>query len=132
MSMTEKQITGKLGEDAAARYLKKNGYCIKGRNIHVSRNEIDIIAEDKEYIVFVEVKTRSLGEGGSIGVFGSAGRAVDSQKRRNTVDAATAYLKEHFSEKIPRIDVIEVYVERERVTDINHIRNAFDSRGRKH
>ncbi len=136
MSLTDKQITGRLGEDAAVKYLKKNGYCIKDRNIHVSRNEIDIIAEDQEYIVFVEVKTRSLARYGSFGKFGSAGRAVDSQKRKNTVEAATSYLREHFSEKTPRIDVIEVYVGRggsaDRVIDINHIRNAFDARGRKH
>ena len=50
---------GRFGEDAAAQYLTDNGYTIKGRNVRFGRHELDIIAEDDEYIVFVEVKTRT-------------------------------------------------------------------------
>ena len=49
---------GKIGEDAACRYLKNKGYSIKGRNIHVSHYEIDILADDNGCDVVVEVKTR--------------------------------------------------------------------------
>ena len=62
------------------------------------------------------------------------------KKRKNTVAAAAGYLKTHYTEKQPRIDVIEVSLkERDaeksispQILHINHIRNAFDSKGRKH
>ena len=55
--MTTKDI-GDIGEKAAAGFLRENGYKITARNKHLSHKEIDIIAEDKSFIVFVEVKTR--------------------------------------------------------------------------
>ena len=55
MADTEKQILGRLGEDLAADYLEKNGYRIVRRNVRLSKNELDIIAEDADYLVFVEV-----------------------------------------------------------------------------
>ena len=48
MPKTEKQMIGRLGEDQAARYLKKNKFKIIERNLHVSHNEIDIIAISKK------------------------------------------------------------------------------------
>ncbi len=137
MPNTNKQIIGKLGEALAADFLKKNGYDIVAQNIHLSRNEIDIIAEDEGFVVFVEVKTRTCLYPES-GEFGIPSRAVDSDKRKNTVKAARDYLYTHHTEKQPRIDVIEVYLlEQSEPTlapkpiKINHIRNAFDARGRK-
>ena len=57
--MTNKEL-GKFGEDFAVEYLCKKGFEILDRNWHYSRNaEIDIIAKDKDTLVFVEVKTRS-------------------------------------------------------------------------
>ena len=137
MPKTQKQIIGKLGEDLAADLLIKNGYSIVARNIHQGKNEIDIIAEDKDFLVFVEVKTRTClyPEGGD---FGTPATAVDYAKRTNTVKAARDYLFSHHTEKQPRIDVIEVYLaeQKEPVLSpkpikLNHIRNAFDSRGRR-
>ncbi len=137
MPMTDKQVLGKLGEDLAADYLEKNGYSIISRNHRVAKNELDIVAEDKEYIVFVEVKTRSCLYPES-GQYGIPSRAVDGSKRKNTVKAARDYLSSYYGGKQPRIDVIEVYLMEDksefktpRVLKINHIRNAFDSRGRK-
>ena len=129
---------GQLGESIACDFLKKNGYKIVSRNIHVSKQEIDIIAEDDHFLVFVEVKTRSVSYEVSSS-YGSPGRAVDYKKRSNTVLAAKNYLMTNYTQKQPRIDVIEVYM-RERgehsispqILSINHIRDAFDSRGRKH
>lgn len=137
MAVTEKQELGRLGEDIAADFLEKNGYRIISRNLHLSRNELDIIAEDEEYIVFVEVKTRSClyPEGGA---YGTPSRAVDSKKRGNTVKGANDYLSSYKVEKQPRIDVIEVYLLESKnqfktptVLKINHIRCAFDARGKK-
>ena len=105
----------------------------------LSENEIDIIAEDDSFLVFVEVKTRSVQHEGS-SLYGSPARAVDSKKRSNTVKAAIDYLRINYTEKQPRIDVIEVYMKERnnensihpQILSINHIRDAFDSRGRKH
>ncbi|MEK7138004.1 MAG: YraN family protein [Patescibacteria group bacterium] len=57
----EKQNTGKLGEDIAAKYLKNKGYKILARNYRKPWGEIDIIAEKKGTLVFVEVKTQKAG-----------------------------------------------------------------------
>lgn len=137
MPNTEKQIIGKLGEQLAADFLEKNGYTIVAQNLHLSKNEIDIIAEDRDFIVFVEVKTRTCLYPES-GEYGIPSRAVDEGKRKNTVKAARDYLFAHYTQKQPRIDVIEVYLlEGKEPTlaptpiKINHIRNAFDARGRK-
>ena len=109
MADTEKQILGKLGEDIAADYLEKNGYRIVRRNMHLGKNELDIIAEDDDYFVFVEVKTRSCLYPES-GDYGIPSRAVDGDKRRNTVKAAKDYMAKNYINKQPRIDVIEVYM----------------------
>lgn len=137
MSQTNKQLIGRLGEDLAADFLKKDGYSIVKRNLHLGRNEIDIIAEDKNYIVFVEVKTRTCQYPES-GEYGIPSRAVDSEKRKNTVKAARDYLSLNHTEKQPRIDVVEVYLLEQseplltpKPIKINHIRNAFDARGRR-
>lgn len=137
MPSTDKQILGRLGEDLAADFLIKEGYRILERNRHIGKNEIDIIAEDENFLVIVEVKTRSCLYPESNG-FGIPSRAVDADKRKNTVTAARSYLATHYTEKQPRIDVIEVYLleQKEQMLTpkpikINHIRNAFDARGRK-
>ena len=128
---------GQLGEKIAADYLQKNGYRIVSKNLHVSRNEIDIIAEDSNFLVFVEVKTRSVAYQES-SAYGSPGRAVNYKKRSNTVQAAKAYLMSNYTDKQPRIDVIEVYMKERgdnsispQILSINHIRDAFDNKGRK-
>ncbi len=59
--MTEKRRLGDRGEDYTARFLQKQGYTITGRNWHSRYGEIDIIAENGEYLLFVEVKTRKAG-----------------------------------------------------------------------
>lgn len=137
MADTEKQKLGALGETIAASFLEDNGYKILARNLHLSKNELDIIAEDENFLVFVEVKTRTCLYPES-GDYGTPGRAVDEGKRRNTATAARAYLATNRTEKQPRIDVIEVYMLEEKdefktptVLRINHIRNAFSARGRK-
>ena len=137
MADTEKQLLGRLGEDIAADYLEKNGYRIVRRNQRFGKNELDIVAEDDDYIVFVEVKTRSCLYPES-GDFGIPSRAVDEGKRKNTVKASRDYLAKNYINKQPRIDVIEVYMLEQKsefktptVLKVNHIRNAFDARGRK-
>lgn len=137
MAGTEMQILGRLGEDIAADFLENNGYRILRRNVCLGKNELDIIAEDDDYIVFVEVKTRAYPypESGDVNI---PSTAVDKKKRSNTVKAARDYLFQNYVNKQPRIDVIEVYMlkqkselEKPTLIKVNHIRNAFDARGRK-
>lgn len=137
MPSTDKQILGKLGEDVAVDHLIKNGYTVAKRNLHLGKNELDIIAEDENYIVFVEVKTRTCLYPES-GAYGIPASAVDISKRKNTVKAARDYLVSYYGGKQPRLDVIEVYIYEGKnefktptVLKVNHIRNAFDARGRK-
>ena len=138
MSETKSQELGKLGEDIAVNFLLKNGYTIIGRNLHFSHNELDIVAEDNDYIVFVEVKTRSYSSYEET-QFGVPGKAVDTKKRGNTIKATYSYLSKNYTKKQPRLDVIEVYLKetqsrfsKPELLRINHIRDAFDARGRMH
>ena len=57
--MNQKQMEGKIGEDAAVYYLTRQGYRIICRNFRCIQGEIDIIAKDEDNLVFVEVKTRT-------------------------------------------------------------------------
>lgn len=129
---------GRIGEDAAAAFLERNGYTVKGRNVRFGRHELDIIAEDDEYLVFVEVKTRTEAPAGCLYTYGRPAAAVNYEKKLNTVAAANEYLRmlraeERANTKRARIDVIEVYLARgnsddPEISKINHIRNAFGAR----
>ena len=117
---------GKIGEKASAKFLRKNRYKIINKNLHISHNEIDIIAENKEYIVFVEVKTRRVRNENDYGFF-IPSQAVTNAKRKRTLTAARAFLSKYKKSRQPRFDVIEVYLNKDtnKVIKINHIINAF-------
>ena len=127
--MTTKEI-GDIGEKLAVKFLKKKRYKILSRNLHISHNELDIVALDKKnsMIVFIEVKTRSFDDD-LYSPFGTPASAVTKQKQIRTVQAAKGFLKENlrFSKYQPRFDVIEVYLKKESksLLNINHIENAF-------
>ena len=122
--------TGRFGEDIACKHLKKNKYRIVAKNYRASHNELDVIAENKQYIVFVEVKTRTLGARDGF-AYGTPASAVTYSKQKRTVAAARDYLRASKCEKQPRFDVIEVILapqdgEKEAcVLEINHIEAAF-------
>lgn len=118
---------GKIGEKAAVKYLKKHRYRIVARNIHVSHNEIDIIARNKSFILFVEVKTRST-DYDMTSRFGTPASSVDYKKQKRTVDAARGYLKNcNYTNLQPRFDVVEVFIHKDtrKLIHINYIENAF-------
>lgn len=127
--MTTKEI-GDLGERLVVKQLKKNHYKVLSRNLHVSHNELDIVALHKKtkMIVFVEVKTRSVDDD-LYSPFGTPASAVTKQKQSRTVQAARGFLKDNpkFNKYQPRFDVVEVYLSKEskRLLNINHIENAF-------
>ena len=118
---------GLFGENAAVDYLSNLGYEIIARNVIYNSHEIDIIVRDMRYIVFVEVKTRTVFKG--ISRFGSAASAVDKFKQQRIYSAAKSFLKENPQRRVPRYDVIEVYVEEFNnqiiLKRINHIPKAF-------
>lgn len=100
--MANKRRLGKGYEDQAADYLREQGLFIKEKNYRCKFGEIDLIAQDKEYLVFVEVKyRRSLDNG-------YASEAVNHEKQRRISKAAALYLISHFHTiDIPcRFDVI--------------------------
>ena len=74
--MSGNNISGRLGEEAAAKYLAQNGYKIIKRNYKSRNSEIDIVATDGNILCFVEVKTRRSKD------FGYAAEAVDFYKRQ--------------------------------------------------
>lgn len=123
--MNTKEI-GDIGERAAERFLKKNGYKIKGRNCHFSHNELDIVAENDKFILFVEVKTRTA-DPTQNSPYGVPSSAVTPAKQKRLIEAALAYLSKNPTSKQPRMDVIEVWLDKKtlEVVKLNHITDAY-------
>jgi putative endonuclease len=119
-----KANTGKIGELETARYLRKNGYEIVAANFRSRYGEIDIIAKNKKYICFVEVKTRAPGQ-----LF-SPRDAVTVSKRKKIISTANIFLSQNETRLQPRFDIAEVTALDGRVMDINLIENAFDGEAR--
>lgn len=120
---------GRAGESIACDYLVKNGFLVTRKNYTVRGGEIDIIAENEKYIIFVEVKTRSAGR--SIEKYGRGASAVDLKKREHFLFSAKKYLRDFPSDKKPRIDVIEITLEHFDgcvAAKISHYPNAFGDR----
>lgn len=116
------QNIGETGEEYAVNFLKKKKYNILERNYRKRYGEIDIIAENKNNIVFVEVKTRHTDS------MISAAYAVNRQKQLKIIKTASLYLAENETEKFCRFDVCEVYVNADnlKLVKINYIEGAFE------
>ncbi len=97
------KMQGRLGEDAAAEFLKSQGYKILKCNYKNKMGEIDIIAQNGEDLVFVEVKTRSSAE------FGTPAQAVTYYKKQRIVNSARWYIMENPTNLNIRFDIIEVF-----------------------
>lgn len=119
MNRSEK---GKLGEDVCAWYLEKHGYSVVARNVHSRYGEVDLIAENADFVCFVEVKTRKAGAPVS------PAEAVDLRKQQKLVLTAQHYLMTHETAKQPRFDVFEVLLNGEgRPEKVRLIEHAFDA-----
>ncbi len=118
---------GVRGEAAAARFLKRRGYKIVARGDRLKPGEIDLVAVDRQTVVFVEVKTRESAEAGQ------PAEAVDAAKQRRLTRAAVAYLKRHGLLECPaRFDVVAVtWPAGQRRPAIEHFVNAFEAAGMK-
>lgn len=125
-SLPDNLREGRLGEDYAARYLLRHGYDITERNFISGKNEIDIIAKKKNTYVFCEVKTRVQDPNGET-PFGRPASAVDADKQRHLIAAATTFERRHAREGcFYRFDVIEVYMKPGfKLSKIIHMENAF-------
>ena len=124
---TERRRIGDIGERLAAKFLKKEGYKILKRNYSDSGNEIDIIAEDKEHIVFVEVKTRTVER--QNGKEPRPASAVTPEKQKKIISAAKYYLAFNATDKRIRFDIVEVYLsekKQKKAERILHLESAFN------
>ncbi len=110
-----KKLLGRIGESKAEKFLKKLGYKILERNFKNKIGEIDLIAKDKDYVVFVEVKTRSSSE------YGLPSEAVNRVKQKKYKMLAQSYLQmKGLLDSQVRFDVVEI-----ENNEINHILDAF-------
>ena len=101
--------TGAVGERETLAFLEAQGFDVVDVNIRplegMARGEIDVIAWDGEYLVFIEVKTRRT----EIGAQGSPAEAVDPRKRKQLTKLALAYIARHNLDDVPcRFDVVAV------------------------
>jgi putative endonuclease len=115
-----RQEVGKLGEKLAQKFLKKRGYRVRETNFHCREGEIDIIAQQKDYLVFVEVRTKSNLD------FGTPEESITQSKKGKLVSLALTYINNH--QNLPplwRIDVVVIEVDqRGKTKRIELIENA--------
>ncbi len=111
--------TGKIAEDFTSDYLVKHGYKIVARNYHSRYGEIDIIARDEEFLVFVEVKARK--KNGLTNPL----EAVTKSKQTKIIKTAQLFLLQNNFDLQPRFDVAAVHTVGQRIESIDYIRSAF-------
>lgn len=116
--MSKHYDLGKKGEETAANYLAAKGYRIIERNWRFGKDEIDIIAEYDNFLVVVEVKTRSTS------YYGNPEEAVDEQKQGFLIRAANEYVLQKEIDLEVRFDIFSIVIESGKQT-INHIEDAF-------
>ena len=117
-SMAEHNLLGNKGEMLAARYLAEQGLAVLEYNWRSGHKEIDLVAKERDVLVFVEVKTRSSE------VFGNVFDAVTPQKMRNIILAADAYIQKNMIDLPVRFDVVTIVKEGD-THRIEHVRDAF-------
>lgn len=110
--------TGLEGENLAVTYLEQKGYTVLDTNWRSGRNELDIVAQLGDIIVFVEVKTRTSS------FFGEPFHAVSRDKQRRTIAAANAYMEKNQVMLEARFDIISIVMNEERHR-IDHLEEAF-------
>ena len=115
---------GGFGERFVMKKLVKEGYKIIFANYKTRFGEIDIIAQNKSYIIFVEVKTRGENH------LGLPREAVNLSKQDKIIKSALIYLSNYKTDLQPRFDVAEVYLdESNNVINYQYFENAFTAEG---
>ena len=119
----DRRLTGRWGEERAAAFLRRRGYKIIGMNYSCRMGEIDIIARNRKFIVFAEVKLRKSA------AFAEAREFVTAAKQERIKTTAAMWLSENETALQPRFDVIEIYAPNGTKgfgVKLNHIENAFE------
>jgi putative endonuclease len=117
-----KQKKGSYGEELALKFLKEKGFEILEQNYRYGRGEIDIVAMDKNELVFFEVKYRNNLE------YGPPEYALTKSKQKQVRKISELYIMEKGDEiefENARIDVIAILHLPNKNPEINHIENAF-------
>lgn len=114
--MSTRHDRGVLGEDLACSFLKKKGYRVLERNYRITGGEIDIVAQVKDELVFVEVKLRSSIQ------YGYPEEGVSFVKQKRLARAIRSYLKMRDNDTLFRFDIIAVAITSSG-PDIEHLEN---------
>jgi len=120
--MARNNLAGAWGEALAAEYLRKKHYKIEAARYYSRFGEIDLIASNRHFLVFVEVKLRKSG------TFALAREYVNRAKQDRIRMTASIYLSQHSTLLQPRFDVIEIYAPEGIDTihpEIFHMEDAF-------
>lgn len=110
---------GQWGEEIAASYLVKKGLKIVERNVQIRSGEIDIVALDRQTLVFVEVKTRRQTK------YGLPFESVTRKKQQKLRELALYYLQMHKGASSFRFDVCSIVLPANQKYEIVHIPHAF-------
>ncbi len=116
--MSEHNELGQTGEEIAAEYLTSKGFEILASNWRYNHKEIDLIARDGDYLVIVEVKTRT-----SDG-WENPREAITNKKIRFLVDAAEAYIMQNDVMMETRFDIVTLIPSGDG-WEIEHLKEAF-------
>lgn len=120
--MAKSKLTGAWGEALAAEYLRKKHYNLVAVGYRSRFGEIDLIVQDRKYLVFVEVKLRKSGD------FAAAREYVERNKQDRLRVTASLYLSHNPTKLQPRFDIIEIYAPQGASTKdpvIEHMEDAF-------
>ena len=116
--MAQHNELGKKGEQLAVDFLLKNKYKIVERNYRFDRAEVDIIAQQKDTLAIIEVKTRSTSD------FGNPQDFVKPKQIQRLVKAVDEYVKVNDLDVEIRFDIIAI-VKQGKAYNIEHLQNAF-------
>lgn len=116
--MTDKIERGAEGEELAAKLLREKGYAILERNYRHKKSEIDLIARRDNWLVFVEVKTRTSD------AFGYPEEFVDAKKKKKILEGADYYMFITDWSGNVRYDIVAVNLQYE-IPTVVHIEDAF-------
>lgn len=121
--MGKSNLLGAWGEAKAAEYLRRKRYAVVAMGYRCRFGEVDIIAKNRAYLVFAEVKLRKDSR------FAQAKEFVDAKKQQRLRLTASMYLAQNPTALQPRFDVIEIYAPEGEKTihpEIHHLEDAFE------
>ena len=118
----DRQEVGRLGEKLAQRFLKRRGYRVRETNFHCRGGEIDVVAQQRDCLVFIEVRTKSSLD------FGTPEESITRAKKEKLIASALTYVDTH--QNLPsswRIDVVAIEIDdKGKAKRIELIENAIE------